>query len=302
MREFTLRQLKYFITTVECGSVAGAARKLFIAPPSITNAIKNLEETFNVQLFIRTRSHGMTLTPAGKRFHQRAQELMRVSREFEQNALAENELTAGRISIGCFATFAPLHIPRIIAAFSGKYPGVEVQVRDGHQAELTQGLESGRFDCVILYDIELGPNIEKEWISEPQKPYLLVPENHRFARQESVSLHDIYMEPFILLDVSPSRNYFLGLFEKHNLQPRTYLSSPSIEMVRGMVGQGLGYSILVTKPASPLTYDNKPVVALEIEEEVEPSIIVAAWLNVSHLSKPVKLFLEECREAFAQWT
>ncbi|MDU2871565.1 MAG: LysR family transcriptional regulator, partial [Pseudomonas aeruginosa] len=53
MASYTLRQLKYFVTTVECGSVAEASRKLYIAQPSISTAVKGLEESFGVQLFIR---------------------------------------------------------------------------------------------------------------------------------------------------------------------------------------------------------------------------------------------------------
>lgn len=63
MASYTLRQLKYFVTTVECGSVAEASRKLYIAQPSISTAVKGLEESFGVQLFIRHHAQGVSLTP-----------------------------------------------------------------------------------------------------------------------------------------------------------------------------------------------------------------------------------------------
>ena len=64
---YNLRQLKYFITTVECGSVAEASRKLYIAQPSISTAIKGLEDSFGVQLLIRHHAQGVSLTPSGAR-------------------------------------------------------------------------------------------------------------------------------------------------------------------------------------------------------------------------------------------
>lgn len=64
----------------------------------------------------------------------------------------------------------------------------------------------------------------------------------------------------ILLDVQPSRTYFVNLFEELGLTPNIAFSSPSIEMVRGMVGQGFGFSLLVTRPHSECTYDGKKVV------------------------------------------
>ena len=65
MAAYNLRQLKYFVTTVECGSVAEASRKLYIAQPSVSTAIKHLEESFGVQLFIRHHAQGVSLTPSG---------------------------------------------------------------------------------------------------------------------------------------------------------------------------------------------------------------------------------------------
>ncbi len=66
MASYTLRQLKYFVTTVECGSVAEASRKLYIAQPSISTAVKGLEESFGVQLFIRHHAQGVSLTPPAR--------------------------------------------------------------------------------------------------------------------------------------------------------------------------------------------------------------------------------------------
>ena len=75
MAAYNLRQLKYFSAVVECGSVAEASRKLYIAQPSVSTAIRQLEDSFNVQLFIRQHASGMSLTPAGTRFYRKAQEL-----------------------------------------------------------------------------------------------------------------------------------------------------------------------------------------------------------------------------------
>jgi DNA-binding transcriptional LysR family regulator len=77
MAAYNLRQLKYFVTTADCGSVAEASRKLYIAQPSVSTAIKHLEESFGVQLFIRHHAQGVSLTPSGSRFYRKALELLR---------------------------------------------------------------------------------------------------------------------------------------------------------------------------------------------------------------------------------
>lgn len=293
---YTLRQLKYFVTTVECGSVAEASRKLYIAQPSISTAIKGLEESFGVQLFIRHHAQGVSLTPSGSRFYRKAQDLLRMAWEFEQNALAVNDVVAGQIDIGCFETVAPLYLPGLIAGFRERYPGVEIRIGDGEQQELVQGLTAGRFDLAILYQHELDATIETDPLMPPQRPYALLPENHRFARQAEVSLRDLVLEPMILLDVQPSRTYFVSLFEELGLTPNIGFSSPSIEMVRGMVGQGFGFSVLVTRPHSECTYDGKKVVMVDIAEAVTGSGLVAAWLKRAQLTKPAQMFIDYCKE------
>ncbi len=296
MATYTLRQLKYFVTTVESGSVAEASRKLYIAQPSISTAIKGLEDNFGVQLLIRHHAQGVSLTPSGARFYRKAQELLRMAHEFEQNALADNDIVAGQIDIGCFETVAPLYLPRLIAGFTALYPGVEIRLRDGEQQELVQGLTAGSFDLAFLYEHDLDNTIATEPLMPPQKPYALLPEGHRFTKQAQVSLRDLCLEPMILLDVQPSRTYFVSLFEELGLTPNIVFSSPSIEMVRGMVGQGFGFSLLVTRPHSECTYDGRKVVPVEIAEQVMTSGLVSAWLKRAHLTKPAQMFVDYCKE------
>ncbi|MGP4131111.1 LysR family transcriptional regulator [Pantoea tagorei] len=117
MMRFTLKQLKYFVTVVETESIAEASRQLHIAQPSISIAIKNLEDTFDQQLFIRHHAQGVSLTPGGRRFYEKARDLLRLSYEFEQNSRAEHQLVSGTIAVGCFESAAPLYLPKLIAGF-----------------------------------------------------------------------------------------------------------------------------------------------------------------------------------------
>lgn len=293
---YNLRQLRYFVTTAECGSVAEASRKLYIAQPSVSTAIKQLEDSFGVQLFIRHHAQGVSLTPSGARFYRKALELLRVAHEFEQNALADNDVVAGQIDIGCFETVAPLYLPRLIAGFKARWPGVEIRIRDGEQQELVQALTAGSIDVAMLFEHDLGATIETTPLMPPQQPYALLPADHRFAQQAKVSLADLVLEPMILLDVLPSRTYFVSIFEERGLTPNIVFSSPSIEMVRGMVGRGFGFSILVTKPFTEYTYDGQKVVCLPLAETVTGSGLSAVWLRRAPLTKPVQLFVDYCRE------
>lgn len=115
-----------------------------------------------------------------------------------------------------------------------------------------------------------------------------------------MSLRDLALDPMILLDVLPSRNYFVSIFEELGLSPNILFSSPSIEMVRGMVGQGFGFSVLVTRPHCNTTYDGKQVVCVNIAEDVTGSGLVAAWLKRAQLTKPARLFVDYCKEELGE--
>ncbi len=294
MAHYTLRQLKYFVTVVECSSIAEASRQLHIAQPSISQAIKGLEDSFGVQLFIRHHAQGVSLTSSGRRFYTKAQELLKMSYNFEQNALADNDVVSGQIAIGCFETAAPLYLPRLMAGFRHRYPGVEIHLYDGEQNELIQGMSNGRFDLAIMYRHDIDDSILTHSLNAPEKPYVLLPADHPLAQKSHVTLRELSQKPMILLDVLPSKHYFVSLFTEQGLTPQIAFASPSIEMVRGMVGQGLGFSILVTRPHSNYTYDGQRVAMVELAEEVSPSTLVIAKLKSAKATKPAQLFMDYC--------
>ncbi|MBJ7556376.1 LysR family transcriptional regulator [Marinomonas spartinae] len=295
MRYFTLKQLYYFATVVETESIAEASRKLHIAQPSISIAIKNLEDSFGQQLLIRHHAQGVSLTPSGRRFYDKARELLRLSHEFEQNTLAASDIASGKISIGSFESVAPLYIPKLIAGFKQQYPDIEIQLHDGEQHEIMVGLHRGQFDLAFLYDLQLDNSIRKETLNAPHRPYALLPAKHPLAQKRSVTLAELSREPMVILDVIPSRNYFLSLFTEKGLHPEIAYASPSIEMVRCMVGQGQGFSVLVTKPCTNITYDGQELAYLDIEDEMESSTLIMAYLKTNEPTHPARLFMDYCR-------
>lgn len=289
MVPYTLRQLTYFVAAAEGGSVAAAARSLNVAQPSVSSAISKLEDLFGVQLFLRRHGQGVALTSAGHDLLVEARGLISYADELGSRAQGLGQAVRGNLDVGCFLTLSPSYLPYLVASFGTEFPGVEVRLHEGHQDTLLHGLESGSFDVAILYDVELGG----EWEVEPLvelPPYALLPADHALAARRSVSLRRLASEPLVLLDVPPSRDYFTSLFRDAGLEPTIRFHSPSFETVRGMVGHGMGYSLLVTRPASDVTYDGRKLACVPISDEVEPGRIV--------LVRPARLRPTRLSEAF----
>jgi flavin reductase (DIM6/NTAB) family NADH-FMN oxidoreductase RutF/DNA-binding transcriptional LysR family regulator len=171
---------------------------------------------------------------------------------------------------GCFSPLAPYTVPRLLAEFLDHHPNADVRVVEGDQAHLVRLLRSGEIGFALTYADGLPDDVRVQHLADIP-PYVLLPALHPLADRPTVSLAALAGEPMVLLDVPPSRDHIPALFAERGLTPRIAYRSPSFEMVRSLVGNGLGYAVLGTKPASSTTYDGRAVVARPITEQVTPS-------------------------------
>lgn len=285
--KYTLKQLSYFIATAECGSFAEASKQLFVAQPAISSAITKLEEQFGASLLVRHHAQGVTLTPSGKRLLSEARQLMKLAEDFQSSAGAEGALVEGDLYLGSYVTLAPIFLPSIISGFVKKHPKVNFKLSEGFQDQLVSQLINGDIDMALTYDIDLPDDLEKTVVHEAV-PYALLPKRHPLTRFKSVSLKDLSQEPFILLNITPARQYFTGLFADRDLPLNITQRASSLEVLRGMIGWGLGVSVLITKPSSGISYDGLEITTRPLKEKIEPmKICMARLANVmdTQLSK-----------------
>jgi DNA-binding transcriptional LysR family regulator len=294
---FTLRQLAYFVAAAEEGSVARAAGQLKLSQPSISSAIAKLEDQLGVQLLVRHHAQGVSLTPQGSRLLASARNLLHHSEEFQRQAASTSGEIAGPLHIASFATLAPAFMPALIAGFGSLYPSVRMAITEGRQDELIEGLRHGSFEMALCYDVDLPDDLGKTPLASFD-PYILLPASHRLARRDVVSLHELKDEPMILLDVAPSRSYFLGLFRAQGIEPHVGFSSPSLELVRGMVGRGLGFSLLVTRPSGDHTYEGTKLAVRPILEPGTRGEVCLAALRALRPTRTMEAFEEFSIEYF----
>ena len=237
---FTLKQLAYFDAAGEAGSILRAAENIHVSQPSISNAIARLEDVFKVRLFIHAQ--GMSLTTAGAQIMDQARALLRDAEELKSFAGKLSDQVYGSINVGCFIPLAPIVTPELCLGYMQSHDGVEVNVSEGNQAELLSKLKTGAIDLALTYDLQLESDIAFTPLVE-LKPYVLLAADHRFAGKKTISLTELADEKFILLDLPLSDTYFMSLFGSHNLKPRIYARTRHIEVQRGLVAKGYGYSV-----------------------------------------------------------
>lgn len=301
MITYSLRQLTYFVAAAEHGSVAAAARSLNVSQPSISTAIAKLEDQFGVQLFIRHHARGVSPTQAARRLLIDARSLLAQAHEMGESAHDLGQAVRGELSLGGFVTVTPRFMPRLLKSFAAAHPDAGVRLFEGHQDELLAGLDDGRFELVLIYDVNLPEHLECRTLAAIES-YVLLPPDHPLTAHEDIALADLAGVPMVLLDVPPSVEYFTSILRQAGVEPNVAYRSPSFETVRGMVGNGFGYSILATRPAGDITYDGLPIAYRPIRDNIEPGPLVLARLAQSRPTRLAETFSDFCEDWFRDQT
>lgn len=266
----SLRQLLYFTTTAQAGSATRAAERLNISQPSISAAIRELEAQFGRPLFERRQARGLELTEFGVAKLAEAREMLARAERF--GAVSD---PVPRLGLAYFATIGPSYLPGLIARLTREIPGLEVDLRECDLEALARSLDRGIVDLAITYDIGLPAGIAREVLAEFEPHAVLAPD-HPLARQPDVSLAELARYPFILVDLPLSREFLMVPFWQRGLSPQVILRTSSVEMVRAMAANGLGVSMLFTRPRHDLTHDGRKVACLPIRDETFVQKVVVA--------------------------
>jgi DNA-binding transcriptional LysR family regulator len=246
--KLSLRQLTYFLATANHESVLRAAETLNVSSASISTAIAQMEEFLQVQLFIRRHARGLVLTSAGQDLAAHARNILLHAREIESFAQRGPYKAIGRINIGCLASIAPYLMPLVLKEVAEKHPEIQLRWREDKHEALLDALHGGGFDLIIVYDYDIPTTLHVAPL-RPMPVQVVLPASHALAQSQTCSLQDLVGEPMILLDQPRTRDYFLSLFGSRGLSPNVAHRTESFEMVRSLVANGFGYSLLNFVPS-----------------------------------------------------
>ncbi|MBO4270038.1 LysR substrate-binding domain-containing protein [Microbispora triticiradicis] len=292
---FTLVQLRYFVTAAELGSMTAASRELMVAQSAISAAIAQVERELGVQLLIRHHARGLSLTRAGERFLVEAREFLAHAAALAQSARGLAGSLTGELAVGCLTTLAPFYLSRLLREFAGRYPGVRVSVAEGELSAMEAALLDGRCEVALVYAIDLALDLDIRPLTQA-RPYALLPLGHPLAEAEAVSLADLATEPMILLDLPRSRDYFRAIYPT---EPRVRFRTSSYETARSLVAGGHGYSILNQRADNDQTYDGGRVACVPISDDVPALDVVLASVRGVRPTARAVAFAETCQAFFS---
>lgn len=296
MAEPTIRALRYFVAAVDAGSITAAAEQLHVVPSAVLAAVNQVEESFGLTLTTRQRSKGITLTTTGQLVLPQVRELLDRYAALLTDADDMRTQLTGTVRIGYYAPVAPAFLPSLAKHLRANGANIEVEyiACDNRTARL--GLTTGQFDMIICLDE--GPTARVEY-----KPllkvfaYVLVSRCDPLAKRSSVSIDALEGRDLVLLDLPGVSEYYRRALETGGVDHRVVSTATSLEMVRSLVGAGIGCSLLHMRPKTDITYSGDRVAAIPIRPAVEPLTIVTGQL-LGNPRKAVQAFVDELHRYF----
>lgn len=148
-------EMLYVYTIWQEGSFSKAAKRLYLTQPALSIAVRKLEERIGMPLFDRRRKP-LCLTDAGEIYIETARKEMQLEREQQQRLDDIKNLTTGSVRIGGTHYLNAYILPKVLADFSCRYPGIELQIKEGSAYSVSQMLAD--------HEIDVTFNCDPEWV------------------------------------------------------------------------------------------------------------------------------------------
>lgn len=291
-----LAHLAYVVAVAKRGSITEASVEVGISQPAISAAISGIEETYGYKLFVRNRAKGLTPTPVGRHFINRAQVLLDAASGFQNDVMGLGEQITGEVQVACYHVIAPYVLPPVVSALAKKYPEVSVRLHEGSLVEVVNTVKEGIADIALTYDMFDDSTVQLEQLLAV-RPHVLMAKQHPLADRNAVSLDELAAYPFVMLDIPGVREYYQSLFRHRGIQTNVQFRAQSLEMVRSMVGMNLGYSFAMLPILNTHSYSGDVLVRCPLSHEVEAANLCLVSPKDTTPPKITKVFADICREA-----
>jgi LysR family cys regulon transcriptional activator len=269
----TLQQLRYFCEVVRQGfNISKAAQALHVSQPGLSRQLHLLEHELSVELFVRNRKRLIRLTPAGSEIHDNAERTLAAARNVREAAREHAGENTGTLTVATTHTQARYALPDVIRRFTGRYPGVQLSLRQGTPAEVSHLVASGAADISIatepvepLAEVLLLPCYELNRV-------VLTPAGHPLLKSKRLTLEKLAAYPIITYDYAfIGRSKTLRAFAARGIEPRIVLNAIDADVIKTYVEFGLGIAIL-----PDMAYDrrrDRTLRAIDARHLFEPNTI-----------------------------
>ena len=232
-----LTQLEYFCVAARYHNITKAAKELFVTQPSISNAIKSLEEEFGVNLFFRNNNK-LTLTPEGEIFYKSAEELLSHADSVESK-FHELRKKVTPIRIGIPPMLGTIYLPELYLSLKENFPNVDFRLFEFGSIKACNLVLEEKLDIAIVNAEQ--PSIDKcnSRIIDTEDLLFCVAPDHPLAGQKTLLLTMLADEPLILFNTDSVQVMTLTRqFKAVGVNPHIILNTSQITTLINMVKSG----------------------------------------------------------------
>jgi len=292
----TLKAMNYFLTAVQYQSITRAANHLNVVPSAVSAAIDQVEDEFGLKLLMRYPSRGIQPTATGLVLVEKIRHLVEEYNNLMVEGSDLRNALSGTLRVGYYAPIAPAFMPEVVKPLIEDNLSVTVKFTECDNESAQTGLLKGEFDAILFVAENIKPGIEYETLQQTAA-YVLVARNHPFSSQSTLNLRDLGDQPFVLLDLPFTSEYYRNLLESADIQPPIVATATTTEMVRSLVGANAGIAILNMQPRINTTYMGDEVVAIPLSPATRPLNLVLGYIP-GNPRRLVNTFITQCREYF----
>ncbi len=288
----TLTELRYIVAVSKKNHFGKAAQACFVSQPTLSIAIKKLEEGLGVRLFERSSKNEIQITEIGLQVIEQALIVLQQVQILNEIAQQGKDPLSGQFRLGVIYTIGPYLLPALIPGLTRSAPNLRLIIEENFTANLFQSLKQGALDAIIIsYPFE-EPGIETAPLY--QEPFIVaLPKDHEWKDREFIPPEDLASQDLMLLGaghcfrdqvIAACPNCMSG-----NSELTRTLEGGSLETIRHMVAAGTGITVL---PRTSVLNDslNSGLIQIKPFEPPSPARTVAiAWRKHFPRAKAVQI-------------
>lgn len=276
----TLTELRYIVAVSQKNHFGKAAQACFVSQPTLSIAIKKLEEELDARLFERSSKNEIRITEIGQQIIDQAHIVLQQAQLLTEIAQQGKDPLTGQFKLGVIYTVGPYLLPSLIPKLMKNAPKLKLIIEENFTANLFQSLKQGALDAIILsYPFE-EPGIETAALYE--EPFIVaLPREHAWKNRDHIATRDLASQDLMLLGaghcfreqvIKACPNCMSG-----NSELTRTLEGGSLETIRHMVAAGTGITVLPHTSISQGS-QNERLIRIKPFEPPSPSRTVAiAW-------------------------
>lgn len=276
----TLTELRYIVAVARERHFGRAAEACFVSQPTLSVAIKKLEDELEVKLFERGASE-ITVTPLGEEIVRQAQTVIEGAAGIKETAKRGKDPVSGPLRLGVIYTIGPYLLPDLVKQAIDRVPQMPLMLQENFTAKLLDMLRTGELDCAIM--AEPFPDTGLAVAPLYDEPFMVaVPKTHALARRKHVSAEELKQETMLLLGTGHCfRDHVLEVcpeyarFSSDAEGIRKSFEGSSLETIKYMVASGMGVTVV---PQLSVPKDTQPHVRYVAFSAPAPTRrVVLAW-------------------------